>query len=931
MPFPATPGSAWPGQITPGDPGALPNIVNQWPATVTNDPGLAQANVSNSSGNGLVAFIGWNDSTFPVTGYVTVADDAHNYWQPLGLSPGTTDRCAIWIATKADPATVVSVSSSLPVSGMAALIVEMNGLPALVGTDFAPVSSAVSATSVSLSATAGAADWVFGVAVSNNNTDTITGPSAPWTALNTVSVNDPLSGAGGAADTKITPVYAKVSPGALAPSWGSSGVLQFAALITGITQASPVVTNTGNPNWPVFQVQAAFGAQAGNGQTPPTWTDITSRAIFDDSATILDVTGGRSYELTGPESGTILVWLNNQDGALTPGNSASPYYPNVLPETPLRVIATWSNKVYAVASGKIDKWPQSFPSEQWGFVNSSASDGMGILANLTLNSAYQSEVLLDQPYSYWPLAESYGEANGLPFENLGSNNTNTKPMVGVDGQSTGSVPLSTGLSLNLVGDSGSGIGLSGLTANPDLWSSGAACVDPGLTTPLGGGVVSVEFWASTDTAPPTGGSFLTPLVSLLGPPTNFGSGGGPVRFQVAIKSGSPLYTMQVTIANFAGASYTNSTFTYPNDGNPHHHVFTVSGTTVSHYLDGAFDLSVTSSVNFATATDIYQVVLGPALITPLTSNPFNYVLAHVAVYGTALAAMRVQSHYKSGIMGWANETALARFKRIMAWSQAHLPMAATAASAAPLMGAAFSIGGQAGTDSLNDLIVSEGGWPYADKAGNVWWASRASFYNRQPKWVLSDNPADGGIFYDPGQSFDFDNSFLYTQAQAVRSAGQSTQITTSATKGVSAQTFQSTGAQVTTSSPSARTAYGNRNALQQTILTANDQDVYDRLFWSLSKYSASSLRIPQIVINAAANPALWPVVLGAEQGDIVKVIRRPLGGAAYTVLGIVVQTHVEVGVNKGQVTLGIVPYSIEASILKVDDPTYGTLANGIGW
>lgn len=941
MAFPATPGSAWPGQVTPGNPGSPPGggggaaVVNHWPATEVSKPGLLLAGIDNQDGNTLVAFIGWNDATFPQIGNVSVADDAHNYWQPLVANAQSTFgvRGAIWIATKADPATVVSISTSLPPSSIAALIVEYSGMPALVQIDGTPgTSGSPNASSASAGYTAGTYDYAFGLAVTGNNGDSMPTPGSPWSALPVVFVNDP-GGAGGAADVRITPVWQAANPGSISVSYSPSGSLPIAALCAGITQASPVVTNPHNPNWPVFQVQAAFGAQVGNGQTPWTWTDISAYAIKDDG-NILDVTRGRAYELTGPQSGTIQLWLNNTTGAFSPANPGSPFAGSILPQTPIRVIATWNNEVYPVAFGYVDKWPQTFDMPQWAMTNVSASDGMGVLANLTLYSALQAEILADQPYSYWPLSESYGEANGLPFENLGSALSNTKPMVGLDGQPTGSTPLSTGQTINLQGDTGTGIGLSGLTANAELWSSGAVCVDPDLPA-FGTSPIAIETWVNLPTSPPTAGSFVTPLVSLLGAPTNFGSGGGPVRFQIAAKSvTSTNYAMQITIADFSHNSYTFSGFTCANDGNTHQHVFIASYAgstwTISHYQDGVFDTSTTNNTVGA-SSDLYQVVLGPALITPLIPNPYNYTVAHVAIWGSSLNPQRILAHYNAGANGFINDNGTTRFSRVMAWSQSNMPMAATQPSASPLMGAAFSIEGQAGTDALNDLITTEGGWPYADASGNNWWASRSSFYNKSPKWVLSDNPADGGFFYDPSQGFDFDNSYLWAVAQGTREIGQGSQVTTSPTQGVSSLVYQDTGAIVRVANASAQASYGNRNSLQQTVLSASDQDVNDRVFWSLAKYSASSLRIPQIMISAADNPSLWPVVLGIEQGDIVKVKRSPLSGTPYTVLGIVVQVHLEIGVNKGQVTLGVVPYNIEGGVLQADKAPYNTLANGIGW
>lgn len=953
--FPAWPGGDWPGALTPGDPGGTSappppppptNPVNHWVGSSSNAVGgtgltLVQPNGANIDGDALVCFIGWNGQTFPQIGNVSVADDAHNYWQPLVATTATSYgvRGAIWIATNADPCNTISVSTTFPATSVCVVVGEFNNLPVLVGLDGNANNGNFNSTGGSVSYPASTAVWAFGLAVTANNSVTVTAPGSPWTALPTDFFNDPL-GTGNVSDLTITPVWQQVSgAGTVTANWTIGGTLPGAFLVAGITQAAPVVTNAANPNWPVISVQAAFGANVGDGQTPWTWTDITSYAIHD-SGSIIDAETGRSYELAGPESGTIQLWLNNQTGVFNPSNTSSPFYPNIRPETPIRIIATWANEVFPVAYGFVDKWPQTFDTPQMGFVNTQASDAMGVLANLTMYSALQSEILFDQPYAYWPLGDSYGEANGEPFLNLGSNISNSKPLVGVDGQSTNSGPLATGQSINLQGDTGTGIGLNGLTANPLNWSSGAIYVDPGLssiTVPnsLGTVAFSVEYWAVMPSSAPSGGSFTTAMVSLLGASTNFGSGGGPVRFQAAAQSvTTTTYRTIATLADFSGNTHTFTGFSLPNDGNAHHHAFVVqlvSGTwTVTHFLDGVQDTFGTTAA-VGSFNDLQEVVVGPAVVAPLNSNPYNYTIAHVAIFDQPLNVQRIFAHYTAGANGYTGDWGTNRFMRIMAWSGSHLPMAVTMPSGVPQFGPAFAVGGQTGTDALGDMVVSEGGWPYADAAGNAWWLSRQSLYNRAPKWVFGDNPAGGEIPYDPGENFDYDNSFLYTQTSATRVLNQTSEVTTNPINGVNSQSFQNTGAIVRSINPAAANTYGNRNSLDQSVLTTSDQDVYDRVNWNLNKYGASALRIPTILINAAENPSRWPVVLGVEQGDIVQINRRPLGGAPYLVTGIVIKKKLEIGVSVGQVTLSVVPYSIEAAIIQADVAGYNTLQNGIGW
>jgi len=65
-----------------------------------------------------------------------------------------------------------------------------------------------------------------------------------------------------------------------------------------------------------------------------TWTDITPRV---DLAKKVTITRGASDEKSETQPGSCTVTLDNTDGALTPGNPNSPYYPFVRRNSPIRV------------------------------------------------------------------------------------------------------------------------------------------------------------------------------------------------------------------------------------------------------------------------------------------------------------------------------------------------------------------------------------------------------------------------------------------------------------------------------------------------------------------------------------------------------------------------------------------------------------------
>ncbi|MFE4647755.1 LamG-like jellyroll fold domain-containing protein [Streptomyces sp. NPDC056707] len=65
-----------------------------------------------------------------------------------------------------------------------------------------------------------------------------------------------------------------------------------------------------------------------------TWTDITSRVDMVQGVTI---SRGASDELSETQPGSCSMVLDNEDGALTPGNPDSPYFPFVRRNAPIRV------------------------------------------------------------------------------------------------------------------------------------------------------------------------------------------------------------------------------------------------------------------------------------------------------------------------------------------------------------------------------------------------------------------------------------------------------------------------------------------------------------------------------------------------------------------------------------------------------------------
>ncbi|GKQ34598.1 LamG domain-containing protein [Streptomyces sp. A012304] len=65
-----------------------------------------------------------------------------------------------------------------------------------------------------------------------------------------------------------------------------------------------------------------------------TWTDITQ---YVNDVRGVTITRGASDELSDTQPGTATIVFDNEDGDLTPGNAASPFYPYVRRNTPIRI------------------------------------------------------------------------------------------------------------------------------------------------------------------------------------------------------------------------------------------------------------------------------------------------------------------------------------------------------------------------------------------------------------------------------------------------------------------------------------------------------------------------------------------------------------------------------------------------------------------
>ena len=126
-------------------------------------------------------------------------------------------------------------------------------------------------------------------------------------------------------------------------------------------------------------------------------------------------------------------------------------------------------------------------------------------------------------------------------------------------------------------------------------------------------------------------------------------------------------------------------------------------------------------------------------------------------------------------------------------------------------------------------------------------------------------------------------------------------------------------------------AYGDQT-LQQTSYLSDPNAIQDQAWWIAYTTGVPVNRIANMTLDPAANPALWPVVLGMETGQAVQANRR-LQGTQLEISGLFQIMSIAHNTAPGSwnTKVAMVPYP--GQILACDDMTYGTPggSNVLGW
>lgn len=134
-------------------------------------------------------------------------------------------------------------------------------------------------------------------------------------------------------------------------------------------------------NLPTVTLQASF---TGAPFSAPTWTDITYAFRGATITRGRQLGAGLADIFSGFQMGSMTLTLSNANGDFDPTNPLSPYYPNVLPMTPVQLVATWNTTTYPVFSGYVYAWPPTYLLPHEEFVTVTVNDAFTILQSASV-------------------------------------------------------------------------------------------------------------------------------------------------------------------------------------------------------------------------------------------------------------------------------------------------------------------------------------------------------------------------------------------------------------------------------------------------------------------------------------------------------------------------------------------------------------------
>lgn len=564
----------------------------------------------------------------------------------------------------------------------------------------------------------------------------------------------------------------------------------------------------------IITFEVAFDTDPGD---TPVWTDLSDRLIQ------WNVNRGRQRELDRFSAGRAGITLSNEDRALDPTYTSSPYSPNVVPMRRCRIRAAHDVTTYDVFNGYIDSWDQKYMPPESAMCVVQATDAFKVLANAQLLSSVYAEEIQDAgPIMWWRLGEPSGSM--LATESV----TGDYPLQVLGTPTFGAASL-------LVNDPDGSVVVDDEDGLQGVFAEGTFP----LTT-----AGTIEFmYRSDETITPESPQF--GLVVL----------GGAFPGAVSEPIGS---SVRMTLTNNAGATFQATAGGSIPDNEPHHVIVTwAAGSPTVIYVDGvdATTATTTFTGTMADTTNKWLVVLNRLDYPPYLAFGYEAAYDEFIVYDRALTPTEAASHYSIIASAWSGDTTGARIGRlldVMPWPAAdrNIDSGVSVLQEAQLGGSVLA--------ALQKVEETEQGALFIANDGAVRFIGRDQLVSATSSGTFGD---DGSELEYADLTYVYDDQLIFNEVQVTREGGI-TQVV---------------------GDPTSQTRYLRRTKVFDSMLYQTDVEARGLADWWINHYKDPLLRATGMKLEpSAGNEAThFPQVLGRELMDRVTVRRRPqnLGAA----------------------------------------------------
>lgn len=572
----------------------------------------------------------------------------------------------------------------------------------------------------------------------------------------------------------------------------------------------------------------------------PVWVDVSSYVRCAEGGTV-DLDRGRLDRYEDVQPSRLTFTLNN-DGRFTPGNTLSPYYPNVKKGRRIRYSVVHNGVTYRRFTGFIDEWPVTWPSASAAIaiVTVTASSRTSRLSrSRPLPSIIEIEYARDSPSAHFTLGDDEGSTRA---GNVASTIRNPMVATSVGGGATSLItfgsatgPATDSLTAAQFTRTSASVGANLVSTSPTEYTTFGAQDSQLLEAFFSSSVTTEMGICQAD---------------------QFGFYPGQTAYYIGTSAAGKLIGVSWGVGSVL---YTITSAATVTDGATHHVAFreTYDGvnTVGTLFLDG---VSVgTNSIAGDWTNGAYRVVAGGGVATStgaLLNSCFTGTIAHVAyTYSlTPVSDARILAHAQSGLTGFSGERSDQRISRLATY--AGIPTSDVSVET----GLSTSIvnqdtTGQTPISLMQEVTKTEGGVLFDSGDGKLTFHARSHRYNAASTLTLY--AATGGVNGELMPSFEprLDDSDLLNDVTASRPNGVTVRAVDTASV----------------------TEYGvYRDEIQ--LLTTDDNEVADAASWKLYIGSTPQVKVPSAEANVAqASISQTTAILAREIGDRVTLANLP--------------------------------------------------------